>query len=346
MVVVHHSPSLAQQDASTADARPPWHALSSAQRTEFDSQGFLILRGVLDAASIAATTQACDAHMDEWGPRVQPDFPVNFYANRYTPLLADPALRALATNPATLSAATQLMRSGDIHLAKSQLTYKFSQSGRNRSEFVYPDGDGKTFRNWHRDLNNFAVHSPLRGAPLLSLRVGFALTDMQQGDSGVTLLVPASHRFREQLELDEDSVDPVRYAEPRLAAGDAVLFSSSMYHTPAVNTQPQTAKLLLLTYTYRFMASAVEPPPPAVMAQLTPIEQQLFGKRVLTDYGGRPVPFSCGGELGGSGSNEEEQELHPPDMCPVATWALNQDGMEAAEPPPMRLVTGTLRAHL
>jgi ectoine hydroxylase-related dioxygenase (phytanoyl-CoA dioxygenase family) len=349
--VVHNCPvpvvCQAMEQQAAAAPLPPWHALSAAQRAAFDARGFLTMRGVLDEASVAAVTRACDAHMDVWGPRTQPGaFPVNYYANRYTPLLSDPALRALVTNPRTLSAVCQLMRSGDVHLTKAQLTFKFSQWGRSRNELVYPDGDGASFRNWHRDLNNFGAFSPLRGVPLLSLRVGFALTDMQQPLSGVTLLVPGSHRLREQLELEEGALDPARYAEPCLAAGDAVLFSSSIYHTPSINTQPWTAKLLLCTYTYRFMRSAMEPPQQAMMEQLSPIEQQLFGKPRFTDYGGRAVARSCGGELGSSNGEEEEALLGAhDDGCPLGTWVAHQAGMGSKEPP-MRRITGTLRAHL
>jgi hypothetical protein len=108
-------------------------ALSAAQRSEFDREGFIVMPAVLGEAAVASVGSACDRHMDEWGPRTQPDFPVNFYANRYCPLLADPSLRALATNPATLPAVTQLMRSGDLHMSQSQLTYKSDQSPRARS---------------------------------------------------------------------------------------------------------------------------------------------------------------------------------------------------------------------
>ena len=66
---------------------------------------------VLDAEAVAAVTRACDRHMEEWGPKTQPDFPINFYANRYTPLLSDPALQALPSHPAVLTAAVQLLRS-------------------------------------------------------------------------------------------------------------------------------------------------------------------------------------------------------------------------------------------
>lgn len=169
---------------------------------ESSDQGDFIWRleqvpDIIGPEALEAVTRACDAHMDEWGPKTQPDFPVNFYANRYTPLLSDPALQALPTIPSVLTAAVQLLRSTvrhkfvtpdtlslalrsrlselvhrwsvgtdsqDIKLSPAQLTYKFSQKPGDPP--VFPDGDGRTYRNWHRDLNNFGKRSPPSCWPL------------------------------------------------------------------------------------------------------------------------------------------------------------------------------------
>jgi hypothetical protein len=98
----------------------------------------------------------------------------------------------------------------------------------------------------------------------------------------------------------------------------------SCYHTPAINTCPQTAKLLLMTYSYRIMGTMVEPPSEELMATLNPLEQQLFGKRWPVNFGGQPV---------------EEG-----DQTPLATWAKQAGGFEKVIPP-MRL-TPTGAAHL
>jgi hypothetical protein len=91
--------------------QPAWAPLTPAQIARYDENGFCTMPAVLDAEAVAAVTRACDRHMEEWGPKTQPDFPINFYANRYTPLLSDPALQALPSHPAVLTAAVQLLRS-------------------------------------------------------------------------------------------------------------------------------------------------------------------------------------------------------------------------------------------
>jgi len=85
-----------------------------------------------------------------------------------------------------------------------------------------------------------------------------------------------------------------------------------------------TAKLLLVTFTYRMIAT-VNLPAAEIMSKLTPIEAQLFGKVWPVDYGGRPV-------------------LEGEDSCPVGTWARETGGYEK-HVPPMRLLPDG-QAHL
>ena len=98
----------------------------------------------------------------------------------------------------------------------------------------------------------------------------------------------------------------------------------SCYHTPAVNTRPDTAKFLLMTFSHRMMSTMVEPPAPELMATLNPLEQQLFGKQWRVNFGG--------------------QALEEGDQTPVASWAKQVGGFEKPVPP-MRL-TPTGAAHL
>lgn len=97
----------------------------------------------------------------------------------------------------------------------------------------------------------------------------------------------------------------------------------SCYHTPAINTRPQTAKLLLMTYSYRVVGAMQEPPPQEILATLTPLEQQLFGKRWLVNFGGQP--------------------LEEGDRTPLATWAKELGGFERAELPMRLTPTGAAR---
>ena len=48
-----------------------------------------------------------------------------------------------------------------------------------------------------------------------------------------------------------------RRVSPLRRWAQALIFWVSCYHTPAINTRPETAKLLLMTFTYRMMSSCV-----------------------------------------------------------------------------------------
>ena len=217
--------------------------LSQAQRHHFQKEGYLIVPGTLDQAKIDQLVEATDRFM------ATQDAPVRYYANRYIDMLFDPILLPLITNEHILPLVMQLM-SYDLHLMRTHLIYKYPQES--SYEPIYPDGDGRSFRNWHRDLNNFAPDHPIRGT--VAIRVGYALTDCAVANSGATLLVPGSHRLTEQLRFGKDELDPPEFVEPSLRAGDAYIFSTSTYHTPAVNFTQDVAKVMLVSYAYSWWA--------------------------------------------------------------------------------------------
>ena len=163
--------------------------------------------------------------------------------------------------------------SPSIQLTRTHIIYKHPQP--RSDDPLYPDGDGRSFRNWHRDLNNFAPNHPIRGT--VSIRVGYCLTDFTEPCSGVTLLVPGSHRLVEQIRIPKGSLDPADYVELPLQPGDAYLFSSSCYHFPALNFQRSPAKGILVTYAYRWWSHSHPRPADELLEKMDPIARQLFG---------------------------------------------------------------------
>ena len=270
-------------------------ALTDQQQRSFDDHGFLVVRNALDAATVGQLIDVGERFMQTAGPVH------NCYANRYIDMLIDPTLMNLAANPRILPLIVQLL-SPNIRLIRSNIIYKYPQPA--SDDPLYPDGDGRSFRNWHRDLNNFAPNHPIRGN--VAVRVGYCLSDFTEPDSGVTLLVPGSHRLVEQLRFPKDSLDPTEYVELALQPGDAYLFSTSCYHTPAVNFQQHTAKGLLVSYAYRWWSSRHPHPPEAALEQMDPITAQLYGP----------------------GPDDEEQ-------LPLRKWARHH-GLANADNPPMR----------
>ena len=265
--------------------------LREKERAFFEENGYLVVPDLLDAETIARLIEVGDRFMESAGPVH------NYYANRYIDLLYDHALFELATRSPAVPLVMQLL-SPDIHLTRANLIYKHPQPA--SDEPIYPDGDGRSFRNWHRDLNNFASNHPIRGT--VCIRVGYCLSDFSQANSGVTLLVPGSHKLEQPLVFEEGALDPPSFVELSLNPGDAYLFSTSLYHTPAINFTERTAKGLLVSYAYRFWAHKHPLPSEEALAQMDDMATQLFG-----------VQFDGG-------------------RVPLREWASTQE-LDVAEPP-------------
>ena len=241
--------------------------LSDEQRQHFNEHGYLLVRDAIDPQTVTGLQNACDRFME-----TQPPYH-NYYANRYIDMLYDPALIAVITNSRILPLVMELL-SYDLHLMRTHLIYKYPQQESDTP--IHPDGDGRSFRNWHRDLNNFAPDHPIRGT--VAIRAGYALTDFTEPNSGVTLLVPGSHKLTQQLKFKKGALDPLDFVEPMVKAGDAYLFSTSTYHTPAVNFTDHVAKIALVSYAYRWWGQCHPRPDDTVLDTMDPMTAQLLGK--------------------------------------------------------------------
>jgi len=249
-----------------------YHRLSQEQRNRFEEYGFFVVPNALDRDQLAAIREAADRFMDTQ------EGPVRYYANRYMDMLFDPSLLPVVTNERILPLVMQLM-SFDLHIMRTHLIYKYPQPESDTP--IYPDGDGRSFRNWHRDLNNFATNHPIRGT--VAIRVGYALTDSLEANSGVTLLVPGSHHLTEQLRFRKGALDPPEFVELPVRAGDAYLFSTSLYHTPAVNFTDETKRVMLVSYSYRWWAQSHPRPSQDVLDSMEPLAAQLMGNGLEGD---------------------------------------------------------------
>lgn len=266
-------------------------ALTDQQRRNFDENGYLVVPEALDRNTINRLIEVCDRFMETQGPIH------NFYANRYIDMTLDASLIALATNPLTTPLVVQLM-APDLRLMRTHLMYKYPQPASDTP--IYPDGDGRKFRNWHRDLNNFAPNHPIRNT--VAIRIGYCLTDFTLPNSGMTLLVPGSHKLIEPLQFKKGALDPPDFIELPLKAGDAYLFSVSLYHTPAINFTDTVARGLLVSYAYSWWSHTHPVPDDGILNGMDDLTAQLFG---------RPADG---------------------DQTPLKVWA-RQNGLPADDPP-------------
>jgi len=244
--------------------------LKSEQRRTFDADGFLVVPNVIGVEMIERLTRMGDHRLKpflkKFEVRNRPEYNhVDFRPG----LLKDKAPLALVTNSPIVPLMVQLL-SPNIHLHSTTLIYK-------RPE----DPTEPPFRRgWHRDIR-IPKDLGLRKLPRVGIKACYCLTDFHQPNSGLTLMARKSHLLEGPLEIPKAQVDPRDFevCDPKLNAGDALLFDNRIFHTAAPNLSDNVSKVLIYGYAYRWMKPEVylEQPDPALLANVDPITHQLLG---------------------------------------------------------------------
>ena len=256
--------------------------LTDEERTCFDRDGFLVLRKVLDRGKIDALVTAGDALFAS-GALENRDTSSDGWDGYRNCLPRDPAFRGLLTNPATFPVVSQLI-GPNIHLISSQLIYMASHAPGAKRSIRVPERHG-----WHRDLYGVTQDLGYRGVPRLALKVGFYLTDCPDPSYGMTLFAPGSHKLQEPLSIPPGAIDPPGAAQPKMEAGDAVIFENRLWHAGGLNHSGVTRKVVMLQYAFRWI-KAVDYVPQELSApdDYSETERQLLGLRDM-DADGRFV---------------------------------------------------------
>jgi ectoine hydroxylase len=105
---------------------------------------------------------------------------------------------------------------------------------------------------WHQDGGRQNVDLESR-RPLLSVKVGWFLTDVTGEEHGPLWIIPGSH-VHDTLERTEDPALRPTDAEPLLVqAGTAVVFDRRLWHARGDNTSCVVRKALFYAYSYRWI---------------------------------------------------------------------------------------------
>ena len=235
--------------------------LTDAQRREFDTKGFLLVRQVLDAALIGQLIEDADRLMDAHGP-----------GHLRKGVVQAPSFAPLLSHPATVPLVVQLL-GPNIHLHTATITYKA------------PQPDAAEARGWHRDIgiSDDLGHQNL---PRVGLKVCYCLTDFLEPSSGMTLMAPGSHLLQTPLPVKKDALDPEGVFEAGLQAGDALFFENRIFHSSAPNRSKRTSKVVFYGYSYRWMKveKNLFPPDPSLLeAAEDEVDRQLLGGYIAVD---------------------------------------------------------------
>jgi len=259
-------------------------SLSNEQRKRFDEDGFLIVRGALDAGTVARLIEAGDRLVES--PRTSqrqrsPDGQYDGFRNCIT---LDPAFEPLLMWSKTVPLLLQLFGS-NVQLATSHLIYK------------YPDPPGtppsRRLPGWHRDIAGVPDDLGHASVPRMEAKIAYYLTDLSEPACGATLMAPGSHLLKERLKIDAQTGDPEKVCEPSLRPGDAVIFENRTWHAGGVNLSKRIRKAVMFGYAYRWlkpMDYLIQPK--ELVERMDPIGRQLLGG--TDDFAGAYVPGGGG----------------------------------------------------
>jgi ectoine hydroxylase-related dioxygenase (phytanoyl-CoA dioxygenase family) len=236
--------------------------MTSRQREEFERDGFLVLRDVLDENQVAQFTRVVDRlSCEERGDDESKTVEIR------NAIARDAQLLPLLDWPDTFPLIAEIL-GWNIQLTTSHV-------------FVRPPTpqESQQFKaiSWHCDgpIPQFPVIE--NQLPRMYVKVGFFLTDLSQPDSGNLRVVPGSHRHATPPEKDE-SGEPIGAIQVLTQPGDAVIFEQRTWHAVGPNYAPHARKNIYIGYCHRwlkaidFITQSSE-----LLAQANPIQKQLLG---------------------------------------------------------------------
>lgn len=230
---------------------------------ELEEQGFTVVPDALDPELVGRLSAAMDRALERHPERIRQE-PEKRRSQLYGIPALDPAFVEPLVRSSTLPIVCAFL-GWNIHLHHSHadLTRPL------------PPGERSSFR-WHRDMQSttYTLPPPL---PLLSIKVGYFLTDVTSEDRGSVVVIPGSHRDQETQPGDLGQDQPT--AVPVLApAGSALLLDARTWHSVGKNFSTVERRMAYYAYTYRWIRPSEDVDLPAAeLAALDPVRRQLLG---------------------------------------------------------------------
>ena len=260
------------------------------QIRQFDEEGYLVVRNVLDEASNATLLEASDRLIASDIQTSRQSNPTGLYDGFRNSIALDDAYIPLMTHPKILPLVIHLLGS-NLQLMTSHLIYKYPN----------PPGTPEHHRapGWHRDYLQAMMALGHYSIPRIELKCAYYFTDLSQPKSGNTMVVPGSNQATAPLAVPEDG-DPDGAIEPLLNPGDCLLFENRTWHAGAVNLSDHIRKGIMVGFGYRWvMPMDFRRQDPAFVEKLSPLERFLVGEQYddvvnfQPDGGANPLADWC-----------------------------------------------------
>ena len=237
--------------------------LSSAQRSSFECDGFLIVPGALPQEMVGRLLEVAD-RLHEEGMAAAGLNERGFWQTRNC-LLEDDIFLELLDWSATVPLIVQLLNH-NIQLITSHLVIRSPISRDEDSSY------GRT--GWHRDGGTGPYDLGV-AQPRMFIKIAYWLSDISEPERGAIRLLAGSNDTRVQ--PPEGDMDDERFAM-RCKPGDAVLFENRTLHGVGPNFSELTRKSVFFGYGYRWLRPMdYITMPQELLDRCDPIRRQLLG---------------------------------------------------------------------
>ncbi len=238
------------------------HLLTDDDRAVVEREGYLLVRGALDAPMIEALLAVSEREDARYRQVV--GVGPHHVLNLHDLVARDELWLELIDLPTTIAKVWGVL-GWHIQLFHTQLIVTPPA----------PPGAGRGAYGWHQDNNRMNLDLETTPQPRVSLKVGYFLTDLPHEGMGNLAVVPGSHLGSRP---DASSDEPPEGAIEIIAdAGDAVLFDRRLWHAASTNTSDRTRVFVTYGYSYRWLRPKSAMQPADHFAHVDPIRRQLLG---------------------------------------------------------------------
>jgi hypothetical protein len=255
------------------DGRTGYEPIGDVDRKEFHEQGFLLLRQVLTEDHRAALERAVDRVYASTSAAGDTRDRGTLHMLGF--LQHDDLFGELLTHPVTFPYVWGLA-GWNIHSHHSHL------------DVTPPEREPGPLRwGWHQDgyrqNSDPETMNPRVPRPMLSLKIGYVLSDLSETGRGATKIIPGSHllnSLERPADPDAPGRDPEGAVEITADPGDAFLFDRRLWHSRSANLSAITRKMLFVGYTYRWIRPLDDvriDRAGSWWANRTPVQRQLLG---------------------------------------------------------------------
>jgi ectoine hydroxylase-related dioxygenase (phytanoyl-CoA dioxygenase family) len=242
---------------------PAWTPMTARERTEFDRDGFLIIRSVLNQDEVARARTAILRYREKVG--------ATGALHQLSAVAACPGLAFLLDHPAAFRYIWSLL-GWNIHVYHSHIDVHPQITERR------PD-----WWHWHQDGGRQNRELETDPRPRMSVKLAYWLSDVSESGRGNFTVLPGSHTINwlpGPPGRDVPWPEPEGAAQITAAPGDLVVFDRRLWHRRSDNYSPITRVGAFFGYTYRWVAGrddVADLPNRAEWAGLTEVQRQLLG---------------------------------------------------------------------